>query len=105
MSLRTNSDRPSAAPATEHRSLRAGNPRERAIRRLEKKNKFRGDLFAYVVVNAFLVVIWAINDHGAFWPGWVMGGWGVFLLLDGWNAYVRRPITEEQIDQELRKGS
>lgn len=77
--------------------------RERARRRLERKKKFRDDLVAYVVINAFLVVIWTVSGHGYFWPGWVMGGWGVFLLLDAWNLYFRGTITEADVDRELRR--
>jgi hypothetical protein len=34
--------------------------------------------------------------------GWVLAGWGVLLLLDAWNVLHRRPITEEDLDRELR---
>jgi hypothetical protein len=77
--------------------------RVRARKRLEKKSKFRGDLVAYVVINAFLVVIWAVSGRGYFWPGWVLGGWAVFLALDAWGLYFRRPITEADIDRELHR--
>ncbi|HET9187031.1 MAG TPA: 2TM domain-containing protein, partial [Acidothermaceae bacterium] len=53
-----------------------------ARRRVEAKRKFRSDVVAYVIVNAFLVVAWAISGRGYFWPGWVLAGWGVFLLID-----------------------
>jgi hypothetical protein len=29
---------------------------------------------------------------------------GVFLALDGWNAYFRRPINEEDIQAEMRRN-
>lgn len=76
---------------------------EEARRRLEKQRKFRGDVVAYVVINAFLVVVWAATGFGYFWPGWVLGGWGVLLILDGWNAFYRRPVTEGDVDEELRR--
>ena len=38
-----------------------------------------------------------------FWPGWVLAAWGVFLLLDAWNVYYRQPISEDEVEQELRK--
>jgi len=81
-------------------------PTERADarRRLERKRKLVGDIVAYVVVNAFLVGVWAVTGRGYFWPGWVLAGWGVALLLDAWNALYRRPITESDIDRELRGG-
>lgn len=81
----------------------AASERERARRVLETKRKFRGDLAAYVVVNLFLIVVWLLTGHGYFWPAWVLAGWGVFVALDGWNAYLRRPITEEDVDAEMRR--
>lgn len=79
---------------------------QRALARkeLEARRKFRADLFAYVVVNLFFVGAWAVTGAGYFWPGWVLAGWGVLLLLDFWNVYLRRPITEQDIDEHLRGG-
>ena len=77
--------------------------REQARKRVEKKHKFRGDVVAYVIVNLFLIGIWAVTGAGYFWPGWVLTAWGVFLLLDAWNVYFRRPITEQEIHEEMRR--
>jgi fatty acid desaturase len=80
-----------------------GTPEERewARKRIERKRKLRGDLVAYVVVNSFLVVAWAITGAGYFWPGWVLAGWGVLLLLDLLSFYFGKPLTETDIDREL----
>ena len=78
---------------------------EQARKRVEKKRKFQGDVVAYIVINAFLIGVWATTGLGYFWPGWVLGGWGVFLLLDAWNLYYRKPITEEDIERERRGGA
>ncbi|MGZ4805126.1 MAG: 2TM domain-containing protein [Ilumatobacteraceae bacterium] len=75
--------------------------REQARKRVEKKQKFRGDVVAYILINTFLIGVWAFTDSGNFWPGWVLAGWGVLLLLDAWNVYYRRPITEHEIDEEM----
>lgn len=75
---------------------------ELARKRVEKKRKFAGDVVAYLVINAFLVGVWAVSGFGYFWPGWVLAAWGVFLVLDAWNLYYRRPITEEDVERELR---
>ena len=77
--------------------------RERARARVEKKHKLRADFGAYVVINAALVVAWAVAGFGYFWPGWILGIWGVFLILDAWNVYYRRPVTEAEVDDELRR--
>jgi fatty acid desaturase len=75
---------------------------EQARTRALRKRKFRGDLVAYVVINVFLVGIWAFSGAGYFWPGWVLAGWGVLLILDGWETF-RRGVTEEDIQRELHK--
>jgi uncharacterized protein DUF1707/2TM domain-containing protein len=38
-------------------------------------------LFAYVVINLFLIGIWAFSGRGAFWPIWVMLGWGLAMAF------------------------
>jgi hypothetical protein len=77
---------------------------ERARARLLRKRKFAGDVVAYVLGNAFLIGIWAYNGRGSFWPGWVLAGWGVLLLLDGWDVYFRRDVTEEDIQREMHRS-
>jgi hypothetical protein len=77
---------------------------ERARARVMKKRKFSGDVIAYVVINAFLTGVWALSGFGYFWPVWVLAGWGVLLLLDGWNAHYRRDVTEEDIQREIHDG-
>ncbi len=76
---------------------------EQARKRVERKRKFRGDLVAYIVINLFLVGAWAATGFGYFWPGWVLAGWGVLLVLDGWNVYYRRPVTDADVESELQR--
>lgn len=78
--------------------------REWARKRIERKRKLRRDFTTYVVVNAFLVCAWAVTGFGYFWPGWVLAGWGVLLLLDASSAYFGKPLTEDDIDRELRSS-
>jgi hypothetical protein len=78
--------------------------RERVRAQLERQRKFRADVFGYIVVNLFLVGTWLVTGAGYFWPGWVLAGWGTLLLLDGWNAYLRAPITDQDIDEQLHKS-
>lgn len=75
---------------------------EWAQARITRKQKLRADAVAYVVINMFLIGVWAVTGFGYFWPGWVLAGWGVLLLLDAWNVLYRRPITAEDLDRELR---
>jgi len=76
--------------------------REAAVGRIKEKRDFRKNLASYLVINAFLVGIWAISGAGYFWPAWVMLGWGVGLAFHGWNAYRgEKPISDEEIRREM----
>ena len=80
-------------------------PRDRAVQQLKKRRDFRGHLLVYVLVNAFIVGIWALtDDHGFFWPVFFIGAWGIGLVLNAWDVYWRRDITEEDIQREIRRG-
>lgn len=88
----------------EHGSLIASTgdtERDRARTRVERKRKLRADFVAYVVINTALIVAWAATGFGYFWPGWVLGFWAVFMLLDAWNLH-DRPVTDDEIDEEMR---
>ena len=92
------------APGTEGAGLPPGGEREEARRRVQAKREFVSHVVAYVVVNVFLVCVWATTGAGYFWPAWVIGGWGAGLALHGWDVFLRRPVTEADIDAELRRG-
>lgn len=78
--------------------------REAAIARLKNKRSFTQDVVSFVVVNAFLVGVWAFTGAGYFWPAWVMGAWGIGLVMHAWTAFGQRPITEEEIQREIQRG-
>lgn len=78
---------------------------EQARARAIRKRKFRGDLVGYLAINAFLVGVWAVSGFGYFWPGWVLAAWGVFLVLDAWEIFYHRDVTEEDIQREMRRLS
>jgi hypothetical protein len=75
--------------------------RERARKRLQDRRDFGSHVVAYIVVNAFLIGVWAFTGAGYFWPAWVLGGWAIGLVLHAWETFARRPITEADIDAEL----
>lgn len=79
-----------------------GDAREQARQHLIKRRNLIGGLMAYVVVNAFLVGIWATTGGGYFWPGWVIAGWGMGMVMAVFD-YARGPITEADIDREVRR--
>lgn len=78
--------------------------REAAIQRLKDKRDFTTHIVSYVLINGLLVLIWAITGAGYFWPIWVIAGWGVGLVLHAWTVFGQRPITEDEIEREMRRG-
>jgi hypothetical protein len=78
--------------------------RDRAVTQLKKRRDFRGHLLVYVLVNAFVVVIWAVTDvHGFFWPIFLIAAWGIGLVMNAWDVYWRPQITEQDIQREIER--
>ena len=78
--------------------------REQAIERVKAKRGFRTHVVIYVVVNAFLVLIWAASGAGYFWPLWPILGWGIGLALNAWTVYAK-PISEDEISAEMHRSA
>jgi hypothetical protein len=77
--------------------------RQAAIRTLNAKREFRGHLRVFVLVNTMLIIIWAATGAGYFWPIWPIGGWGIGLALHAFTVYSQKPITEDDIQAEMRR--
>ena len=75
--------------------------REQAIRRLKKKRDFQGHLLVYVLVNAFIVAIWAVTGSGFFWPIFPIIGWGIGVVLNAWDVYRADELDEDRIGREM----
>jgi hypothetical protein len=56
---------------------------EEASKRVKAKKSFYSGLITYAIVNAVLVVIWALSGQGYPWFLWPLGIWGVFVLVFG----------------------
>lgn len=79
------------------------NERDAALERLKKRRDFNAHLFVYAVVNAAIWALWASTDSGYPWPAWISGIWAIGLVMNAWDVYVRRPITEADIDREIKR--
>jgi hypothetical protein len=78
--------------------------RDQAVTQLKKRRDFHTHLLVYVLVNAFLVVIWAVTGvHGYFWPIFPIAGWGIGVVMNAWDVYWRHPITEADIQHEIKR--
>lgn len=63
-------------PAPESEPVRE--PRRRGM-----AGVLRGEVGAFVLVNALLIAIWAASGAGYFWPMWPLMGWGLGLVACG----------------------
>jgi hypothetical protein len=77
--------------------------RKEARRRLQERRDFVSHLVAYLVINGFLIAVWAFTGAGYFWPAWVLAAWGVGLVLHAWETFGRRPITDADVEAEIRR--
>jgi hypothetical protein len=87
---------PTTEPASDERSL--------ARERLKKRRDFSAHLFVYVVINGAIWALWVLTSDGGYpWPAWLSGLWAIGIVLNAWDVYVRRPITEDDVDHEVRR--
>jgi hypothetical protein len=86
-----------------HREATDTSEWEQARERLQERQDFGTHVVVFVVVNAALIAAWAITGSGYFWPAWILAAWGVGLVLHGWEAFLRRPITAADVDKELER--
>ena len=77
------------------------NAREAAIKRLKIKRDFRMHLGTYLIINVFLIAIWAMGPRTGFWPAWVILGWGLGLAFHGWWTYFGNSFSESAIRREM----
>lgn len=76
--------------------------RKRAEKRLRAKRDLGAHLLAYILVNGFLVVIWAMTSGGFFWPVFPILGWGIGLAFNVWDVYSPEP-SEDKIRAEMER--
>ena len=82
-----------------------GDPlRDRAVKQLKKRRDFMSHLLVYVLVNSFIVLIWAItNSGGFFWPIFPMVGWGIGVVMNAWDVWHSAEFDEDQIRREVAR--
>jgi len=83
---------------------------EEAKKRVSAKRKFYRDLVAYVVINSLLVIIWAFPaGRGYPWFWFPIGGWGLFIIIDYFKAFVfpsggDKAAIEKEVKKMKREG-
>jgi hypothetical protein len=87
-----------------HTSEDTGTLRDRAAKRIQKRRDFFTHLAVFVLVNTFLTAIWALTSpDGLFWPMFSIFGWGIGLVMHGWDVFVTPEISEADIDREIAR--
>ncbi|MGP9694152.1 2TM domain-containing protein [Brachybacterium sp. AOP25-B2-12] len=77
--------------------------RRQAVQRLNARRAFVASAAMWIVINAFLVVIWS-RSGGFFWPIFPLLFWGLAIFWQGMAAFGPR-TTEDQIQREMRRAS
>jgi hypothetical protein len=82
--------------------------REQALLHLKKRRDFKAHLVAYVVINLVVWGIWlviALTTSGSWWPWpvFLTLAWGIGIVMNAWDVYFRRPITEADVRREIER--
>jgi len=72
----------------------------RAVAQVQRWHDFKAHVSAYLLINAILIIIWAVTGAGTFWPGISLAAWGLGLSSQHFlNSF--SPITAERVRREL----
>ena len=75
-----------------------------AVRRLKKRRDLAGQVLIYMLVNGFIVLVWAITDgSGFFWPIFPMALWGIGLVMSAWDTRHNDPFSDHEIESEIER--
>lgn len=79
---------------------------EKLWRTAAQRVKFRGHVMSYLLVNAFLWLLWYFTGQherqdSIPWPAWVSLGWGFGLVMKYIKVY--HLSTEDQVQKEYDK--
>jgi hypothetical protein len=80
--------------------------RAEAEKRVRERVHLLEHIGTYIVVNGFLVAVWALSGGGYPWFLWVMAGWGVGLLLHivAYFTGARGGAAQDRmVDKEMRR--
>jgi hypothetical protein len=76
--------------------------REKAEKRVRQRIELLRHIGTYVIINGFLVIVWALTGAGYPWFLWVMAGWGIGLAFHiiGYAAGYRGEATKDRMVQK-----
>ena len=97
---------PASAPYVAPAELEYEKRLKEATRRVQKKLNFYRTLTSYVIINAFLWILWLMTGSSYPWPVWVTLGWGIglaFQALDAFALGISDRQRQQMIEEELRR--
>ena len=77
--------------------------RERALQMIKRRRDLATHAVSFLVINAAVWILWALTGQGYPWPAWLTGLWGIGLVLNAWDVYARRPVTEADVRNEIER--
>ena len=80
--------------------------RKKAEKRVSEKVGLLSHLGSYIIVNGFLVVVWALSGAGYPWFLWVMAGWGIGLAFHAFNYFIGKrsdAAKEKMLQKEMER--
>ncbi|MFC1909322.1 2TM domain-containing protein [Chloroflexota bacterium] len=83
---------------------------EEARKRVKAKRDFWGNLIFYAVVNIICFLVWVLGDRAYPWFLWVLGPWGVLVILHYLRVFVlagksERSAIEKEVERIKREKS
>ena len=83
---------------------------EEARKRVKSKRGFWSNLIFYAVVNIICFFVWALGGGGYPWFLWVLGPWGVLVILHYLRVFVfagksERSAIEKEVERIKREKS
>ena len=77
---------------------------EEAKKRVKSKRDFWGNFGVYTVVNIICFLVWVLGDRGYPWFLWVLGPWGVLVILHYLRVFVLAGKSERNaIEKEVER--
>jgi hypothetical protein len=94
-------DKQQQPPMTEEQELR-----ERAEQRVAERSHLLQHIGTYIIINGFLVVVWALTGQGYPWFLWVMAGWGIGLathIVSYFTGTRGQAAKDKMVEKEMKR--
>jgi fatty acid desaturase len=94
----------------DHDELVASTPESlhaQAVQSLKRRADLKAHAVVYLLVNLVVWGIWIVVGIGSHswwpWPVFLTLFWGIGLLMNAWDVYMRTPISEEDVQREMER--